>query len=98
MFFSATGVTILASLAIFALGFSALSLSLWRGRGVSALAALIPLALVVGAVTTLLLGYTPPWPELAVAVPVAIGVLTAILSRSFGYGLLAGLIIAATMG
>lgn len=93
---SATGVIILATLAAFTLGSTALILSASRGRILGGLTALLPSALVAGAVVALLLGHRLPWPELAAALPVAVGLLTALFSRSLGYGLLAGLIVAVT--
>lgn len=97
MTITATGVTILAALVTFALGAAALALSGSRERVVGRLAALLPLALITGGTVATLLGHRPPLPELAAALPVAAGILTALLSRSLGYGLLAALVVAATV-
>jgi hypothetical protein len=91
----ATGVIILSTMAAFAIGLATLSLLGAWGRAEIVL--LMPLALAAGAVVTMLLGFTLPWPGLTATAPIVVGVAATLLSRHLGYGLLAGLIVAVTM-
>ena len=97
MALTTVGMIILAALVIMALGLAALSLTPRAGGQFSNALALIPVALVAAIGLAMLLGYKLPTGELTTYVPVAVGLVTALMARSLGYGLLAGLIVAATL-
>lgn len=97
MSYSAIGVIILVALALLALGAAALVLGGAGGAPRAALAILLPASLVAGAVVAMLLGYRPTSVEEAAVVPVGVGLVTALGTRSPGYGLLAGLVVSAAM-
>ncbi len=97
MNFTAIGVIIVAALALFILGAAGISLSGSAGGRLAALVALVPASLVLAMVAASLLGYRLPAAELGLVLPVGVGLLTTVLARSPGYGLLAGLVVAVTM-
>ncbi|HMQ34687.1 MAG TPA: hypothetical protein PKD53_28380 [Chloroflexaceae bacterium] len=93
----ASGVVILLALAALAVGVAALALARPAGGRREGLGLLAVGSLVAGAMATTLLGHELPAADLAVSLPVGVGLLTALASRSLGYGLLSGLVVAAAM-
>jgi hypothetical protein len=87
-------VAILATLLIFGLWAAAASLRAERGWRVALTLLALPAAALAGLAIAATVGVTPGGAYLRLA-PLAAGALVALLTRSPGYGLLAGLVVAA---
>lgn len=92
------GLIFLAALVLLALRFAALSLDARPGGKGALTVAFVPVALLAAVVLVVALGVfagVRPPAELLRLTPFAVGVLVALLTRQPGYGLLAGLVVAA---
>ena len=89
------GISLIAGLVLFGLRAAALSLHGAPGSRGLLTALFLPIALVAGALVALSLGAAPA-PTLLRLAPLAAGILVAGFTRQIGYGLLAGLVVAAS--
>lgn len=88
------GISLIAGLVLFGLRAAALSLHGSPGSRGLLTALFLPVAILAGGLIALSVGATPP-PGLLRLAPFAAGLLVAGVTRQLGYGLLAGLVVAA---